>query len=1068
MKRRLALLAAALTLALSGCYGDRSNLAEDPDAIDPALAGALTILEPTPGAIVTSHAVAFRLALRADLDPRFLTGTLNGEDITPHIRVNGLTATGRVGGLQPGENTLEFRTRAVASAAKAASDKRATLGTVTVTSAPRAIEAVASAGTLEIPGLTGRVEVLTDPWGVRHIYTVDDNPDDLMFAQGYIIARDRLFQLDFFRKVAQGRLTELLGTALDPSVLNTDVFLRTVMTSRDGQRIENLLSAELEARSPEHFAILQRFADGVNAYIADLEASRNGAVMPHQYALINGIFTLLGEGDYTIEPLTVAHILAIGRLQQFDLSRTESEELNRMRDWCRVVAAENAALVPAGTLEDLYRAAPPDPQVILPPGEIGAVSAAGRLPDATALPRPTILSRCDRVLTSPARGADAIPFLKKLLEPGGEKPFSNNWTVAGTSTRSGFAIVANDPHLSLGNPSTFYPTHGDNKTFTGGTLNFSGNTFAGIPGILVGQNERIAWGATVTNYDVTEVYIEDVTVNGDGSRSVLWKGQQVPVITLNEEFRIRAGADRVIQIDVVPHHGPQYPDTNLSDDLEGIEATGMSMRWTGHEVTRDVEAFLAAIEAQDVDDFIAAFTNFGVGAQNFNAADVDGNIAYFPHALIPIRNAQARSAATPPYLPQPGTGEAEWEENADGSPRVVPTNEVPQARNPAQGFIVTANNDITGTLSDNNPLDDDPYLYWAVAQGYRGGEAQEKLSATALGDWTPEGTMSVQNTHRLRVATHFMPVLLGALGNAANFTGIDAGTRAKIDAARARLADWRFNCPTGVADAFSGAEPSAADATSSVACSIFSVWLNRFAQRALGDEAAAIGVGLGTDDRIRALLHMIEDVGRTEPGFVLHSAGAGGQSVFWDDRTTPGEVETRDRVAVLAMAQAIEDLEGDLFGTTDQSQWRWGEIHTITFELEGLGSVIDAFNLPSTDFITQILQGSPKGYPRPGGLWTVDPANYGITGGLNFTSGSGPVMRMVIEMEPGVLTAYNVTPGGTNDVFPGADLFNPVQVRSDIHYGDQLPSWLRNEYRPQLVFYEDVTAVAESRLTLAP
>ncbi|MBZ0253899.1 MAG: penicillin acylase family protein, partial [Candidatus Methylomirabilis sp.] len=657
---------------------------------------------------------------------------------------------------------------------------------------------------------------------------------------------------------------------------------------------------------------------------------------------------------------------------------------------------------------------------------------------------------------------EAIGRTQKLLGRA-EKPFSNNWTVSPELTARGFAIVANDPHLGLSNPSIFYPTHGDNKTFTGGPFNISGNTFPGIPGILVGQNERVAWGATVTNYDVTEVYIEDVTVGG-GAKTVAYKGAQVPVMTILETFKVRGGDDVLIPIDVVPHHGPQVPDPDLTDDVEGILATGMSVRWTGEEFTRDVEAFLAAAVAEDVEDFMAAFALFGVGAQNWNGADVDGNIAYFPHALIPIRTALARSHEWPPYLPQRGDGTMEWGRNPDGSLKVVPPNRVPQAKNPDQGYIVTANHDISGTLLDNDPLDDEQYLYYLAANGFRGGEIVDQLTDTPEGAWTVESVQAVQNTHRWRMATRFMPFLLNGLANNAAYAGLDKATRDKVRAAGARLEDWDFRAETGVRDPFPGAtDPSAEDVESSIGTSLFAVWLNRFSQRAFNDEAAAAGVGLGGDERVKGLLHLLEDVGRTEPGFAIRTAGPDGQSVLWDDITTDEEVETRDRIIVLAMAQAIADMEGPLFGTADMNQWRWGKIHTETFELEGLGAVIPAFNLPGGN----ILAGRPEGYPRAGALDTVDPAGYGMNG-ISFHPSSGPAMRMVVEMEPGILTAWNVTPGGTNDVQPGTGLFNPVRIDPATHYGDQLPLWLRNQYRPQLLFWEDVTAVAESRTSLLP
>ncbi len=141
---------------------------------------------------------------------------------------------------------------------------------------------------------------------------------------------------------------------------------------------------------------------------------------------------------------------------------------------------------------------------------------------------------------------------------------------------------------------------------------------------------------------------------------------------------------------------------------------------------------------------------------------------------------------------------------------------------------------------------------------------------------------------------------------------------------------------------------------------------------------------------------------------------------------------------------------------------RWGKIRALALEVEGMGGMIKAFNLPAYSLIDQVIreiagQGTP-GYPRPGGYETVDPAAYPLAG-LDFSTSHGPAMRMVVELEEGVMRAYNVIPGGTSDLQPRANLLTPVKVDSESHYGDQLPLWLANQYRPQYIYWEDVTHV---------
>ncbi|MBZ0252692.1 MAG: penicillin acylase family protein, partial [Candidatus Methylomirabilis sp.] len=339
----------------------------------------------------------------------------------------------------------------------------------------------------------------------------------------------------------------------------------------------------------------------------------------------------------------------------------------------------------------------------------------------------------------PAVGAGA-GVADKAFRKGANQFASNNWAISGRLTESGFGIFANDPHLPLINPTTLYPIHADNKTFSGGRFNFSGFTFPGIPSVLIGQNERLAWGATIALYDVTSVYLEEVT-SGPGGKTVRFRGEDVPILTVPAVFKIRGKADRVVPIDVVPHHGPQVPDPDPKDGVAGIEATGMSLRWTGHEPSLETKAFRSLVLAESADEFMDAMAFFGVGAQNFLSTDADGVVAYSPHAYIPVLTPGARSEATPPYVVQPGDGSAEWDTNPDGSPKWVPDERIPQAKDPAAGFLVTTNNDITGVAQDGNPLNDDLYLYARIADGVRAGQALAELTAEPEGGWTPEQSM---------------------------------------------------------------------------------------------------------------------------------------------------------------------------------------------------------------------------------------------------------------------------------------------------------------------------------------
>lgn len=1055
-------LAVTAAFFLNGCGGDGDH---EPQGGETA---GIRVVEPQPGQVVRTHSVRFAVSLSDALDPAGLRVALNGEDITSHVRLNGTEAEGFAAGMVPGSNTLLF------AAPRQSSGEAST--EVIFTFDPVPLDGVEAKKSLQIEGLDGPVEVLVDPWGVHHIYTTGGNPDDLLRVQGYLVAKHRLFQIDFLRKVAQGRLAELLGTALDPSVLDTDLFLRTLFLTHEGGRVRHVdeaLVEEMMISSPEAFEAVGLFLEGVNAYIEDLKEGRNGATLSQQHKLLNLL------GPYEIEPMTVEQVAAIGRLLQYQLSSTLSEEIERKLMWDWVRDAEAAGEIPEGTLLDVFRAKPPDPATILAEGEPGYAGPFSAGSQAAELRQPSgralapALAGAAVMDNSRSKSENLRQTLTRLRRAQrnllnlAEKPFSNNWILSPEMTASGFAILCNDPHLSLSNPSIFYPVHGDNKSFDSGDLNFSGCTFPGIPGLMLGMNEYLAWGGTVVGYDVEDVYEETVEVGPDGRDRVFFKGEWVPVETIQETFHIRGGSPVVIPIDYVPHHGPQVPGDPYAADPTLTVENNLTVRWTGHFVTRDLGAFYGLLNAQGIDDFEAALENFGVGAQNFVGADVSGEIAYFPHALVPLRSAAALTPEHPPYLPMPGTGEYEWLDDGTGRPAFIPPEEIPRVRNPERGWLVTANNDVTGTVQDNDALNDGVYLYYSTNPGFRGGRITDRLLGLQKGQRNLDKMKEIQSDHVSLVAERVRPFLLMAVANPEALEGLSQETLNRIEEAVGRIQAWDLRCRAGMPDPFTGEAPSAQDVESSIAASLFFVWLNRATQEAFDDEFAGAPAGLGSDERVTALLHILEDVDEPEGSVSrVHTLGPDGQSLLWDKRDTLDKQETRDEILVQALVRALHDLEG-LMGSADMETWRWGKIHTLTYRLEGLGEVLFAFNLPSYSVLDQLFGGDLKGYPRHGGYQTVDPANYGL-GGLNFTTGSGPAMRMVVELEEGVMQAWNVLPGGVNDLQPQATIFNPVKIDPATHYGDQIPLWLSNQYRPQLLFWEDVTSVAESRIRIDP
>jgi len=876
------------------------------------------------------------------------------------------------------------------------------------------------AGIISLPGLAAEVEVVTDDHGVPHIYGPDI--ESVIFVQGYLMANQRFFMMDVLRRFATGRLSELFGTL----TLSTDVEMRTVFTTRDGRRIQDAIWERMQMEDPVGVAQSEAFAAGVNAWLADLRAGRSGATLPPEYG-----FALLGLSADDLAPWQPEDSIALGRLQAWNLSDNTGTEIAR--------AVRNAAL-PEALNADVYRLAPATFARIQPPQMLDAKGPAAAAPAliAAKIPRER--------LAAVSAMLDALHA--KLPLGSGEWVGSNNWVLAGDRTASGHAIMANDPHLQLFNPPIWWRVHlhaeGDGPG-SSSYLNASGVIFPGLPGVILGHNEWGAWGATTSSWDVTDVYVEEITTPADypaSPRTVLWNGEQVTVLRIEEEFRVNRGETRIIPIEVVPHHGPQIPDTDIEDDEPGLASTGMSFRWTGHEVTLD-SIFLREIsQARDAGEFRAALRHFATGGQNWVWADVNGDIDWFPHALVPLR-----PAGVVPYLPVAGTGEADWLTDSDGKTLWVPEDRLPQVRNPARGFVLSANNDPNGSTFDNDPLNDGLYLGETYAIGFRA-QRVEELLGDGGGLRAPGAPVSIEDVaryqfdHQSKEASRLLPFLFEAAGARGDL--LTPAMREALDRLRAWGEATPGTAPGAVAwDMVSGVDPaetrgdvperdapvSGEEIRDSVATSIFVGWSTRLPRLVLGDEFAGTGVGPpGGSDATKALLHILEDVRETSDARRVHTLGPDGQSRLWDDVTTE-VVETRDETLLRALADALVFLEGE-FGTGDQAQWRWGLIHPARFQ-----HFFGQEGLPTWDLFP---------FPGAGGRFTVDPGSYSLNAD-RFAYAGGPSMRHVVVLDPAGVRAINVIPGGNNGNPGGTNEENYNTIDPSKDYGTQIPAWLRGQ-----------------------
>lgn len=469
-------------------------------------------------------------------------------------------------------------------------------------------------------GLSGPILIARDKYGIPHIYTQDE--DDLFFGQGYAAAQDRLWQMDLWRRAAAGRLAEVLGNRQIRGRRSAASSGLADLVGLDlFHRALNFVEvAEAEGRllDPSARRVLERYRDGVNA--CREEAFREGWPSPE--------FLILG---YLPEPWRIEDSLAIGKLI----------------GWMLSIAWQAKLVLGSLAADDVLK------------GLLPGYTAPGK-----AVP---VVSHSPSEINIEAR-----------MTPGleGQGYNSNSWAVDGAKSLSGKPLLANDPHLPMGLPPFWHLVH-----LEGGAYHVAGASLPCLPGVLIGRNQRIAWGLTATMADDAELYREALHPDG-GSYS--FKGQWRPLKMRAEEIRVKGeGGPRRFTIRFVPHGEMDCP--LISDLLSNEGEEGLSLRWTGLEPNRGLEALLALNRAQDWPGFREALSLFAVPTQNFLFADRAGNIGYQCAGRIPLR---PRGEGA--WGPLDGaSGEGEWE-------GYIPFPELPYLYNPPGHFLANANNRIVG------------------------------------------------------------------------------------------------------------------------------------------------------------------------------------------------------------------------------------------------------------------------------------------------------------------------------------------------------------------------------------
>jgi penicillin amidase len=600
-------------------------------------------------------------------------------------------------------------------------------------------------GRIEVAGLHAPVEVLRAGPGVPHLYARDEH--DLFFAQGWVHAQDRLWQMELNRRVGAGELASLFGDDAVPLDRAMRVFEIRASAQRDWQEA-----------SPAVRAMLTAYADGVNAFVAE-----NRGRLPLE-------FTLLGVDP---RPWTPVDSLSWVKLMSLNLSLNSTFEILRVQltEKLGAAAAERLLLpYPAGQPVILApgaapvpapapAAAPPRAAALpgLPPPAAGAAVSGAPSPVAAAAvpgaPSPVAAS----ALSAPSAPFLSGPRSRGFLAAGGGAMWgSNSWAVAGSRTASGHPILANDTHLGLQMPSVWYQVG-----LHGGGWDVEGFSFPGLPLVVIGHNAHVAWGITNMCADVQDLYSErlDAPLSGHPKR-YLYQGAWQDLAVSRQTIAVKGKPDQAYEV-LATRHGPIVNDAfpELKD------AAPTALRWTALDAGGAVmmDALMALDRAGDWTSFHRALAGWQSPSLNFVFADTRGDIGYQAAGKIPLRPA-GRQGLTPATG---WDGGAEWQ-------GFIPYEAMPSLRNPPQGFIVTANNRVAG--------DDYPYfLAYDMADPYRARRISDLLRGASR--------MTVADVKAMQADTYglsaegLLPYLLAAA---------PAGEREKRALAEVRRWDLRY------------------------------------------------------------------------------------------------------------------------------------------------------------------------------------------------------------------------------------------------------------------------------------
>jgi penicillin amidase len=878
-----------------------------------------------------------------------------------------------------------------------------------------------AAGEIAVEGLDAPVTVQRDAHGIPTLTAT--STDDLFRAQGFVHAQDRFWEMDFRRHMTAGRLSELFGESQVP----TDSFLRTLGWHRTAQDEVDALPADVRG-------YYKAYAAGVNAYLEE----RKGGGLAFEYTVLG-----LQNREYEPEPWTPDDSVAWLKAMAWDLRTNIEDETAR---------GLLAAHLDEDRLADLYPGYPFDEHPVIvaedpdgsgiadadipaPAGDTAAEAAgtddddqteaaeteddetteasAGSADDAaaeagatTAGGPPTAGAASEVANVDLSALTDLLTRVDELVGGAGEGIGSNSWVVGGEHTATGAPLLANDPHLGASLPSVWTQMQLRCAEVTDACpFDVGGYSFSGLPGIVIGHNQQVAWGFTNLTTDVADLYIE--RLSGDGYER---DGETVPFDVRTETLEVAGGDDVDLEIrstvhgPVVSGLTPEFTDLATVPPVEagdGDPEYAVSLRWTALDAGTTAQAIFALNTAEDFADFRHAASLFDVPAQNLLYADTDGNIGYQAPGRLPVRGEGDG------WMPQPG-----WDSAYDWQ-GFIPFEDQPVVYNPDSGSIVTANNAIVN----------DDYEYFLSRDwdyGYRAARIVELVE-----DAIDAGPVTAQDLAAIQMDNRFPAV--DSLQSA--FAGLDVPDD-DVAEALTLLEDW-----DGQNDADSAAAAYANVLWSNLLESMITTQGNPV-RPASDHEGGGADDGADTDG----------DAGGAVEAPTIARDDQSRLAVFLEQQLTDedspwwgSDREARLQEVAKTAHEELTDRQG-----SDPAKWNWGELHALplthqTFGTSGIAPIEALFNRGPVE--------------TGGGSGVVNATGWDMDEGYETTT--VPSLRMVIDVSDWDASTWQNLTGQSGHAF------HP-------HYRDQAEDWAIGVQYAWTYSPDAVDRAEEDSLTLTP